>query len=141
MTGILACALTGLLVSPVSWTHHWVWAIPALVVLADAAARPPGPAGSRWRRIRWLGVATVVAAFSGVLWLVPAGGAQGRIAVLPEQLLADLYVLAGLAGLAVIATMLARARRQVSGATPAATLVAASQVMRPGSRSQPEAGR
>lgn len=28
MTGI-----TGLLVSPISWTHHWVWIMPALVVL------------------------------------------------------------------------------------------------------------
>ena len=25
--------LTGLLVSPISWSHHWVWALPALVVL------------------------------------------------------------------------------------------------------------
>ncbi|MBO0824274.1 MAG: DUF2029 domain-containing protein [Actinobacteria bacterium] len=24
---------TGLLVSPISWTHHWVWVLPALVVL------------------------------------------------------------------------------------------------------------
>jgi alpha-1,2-mannosyltransferase len=27
-------ATTGLLVSPISWTHHWVWIMPALVVLA-----------------------------------------------------------------------------------------------------------
>jgi Glycosyltransferase family 87 len=25
--------ITGLLVSPIAWTHHWVWALPALVVL------------------------------------------------------------------------------------------------------------
>jgi Glycosyltransferase family 87 len=25
--------ITGLLVSPISWTHHWVWIMPALVVL------------------------------------------------------------------------------------------------------------
>lgn len=25
--------VTGLLVSPISWTHHWVWVLPALVVL------------------------------------------------------------------------------------------------------------
>jgi hypothetical protein len=30
---------TGLLVSPVSWTHHWVWIMPALVVLARGGAR------------------------------------------------------------------------------------------------------
>jgi alpha-1,2-mannosyltransferase len=42
--GWLACALTGLLISPISWDHHWVWAVPALVVLTDAAVRGRGPA-------------------------------------------------------------------------------------------------
>jgi alpha-1,2-mannosyltransferase len=32
-------AFAGLLISPVSWSHHWVWAEPALLVLA---ARGPG---------------------------------------------------------------------------------------------------
>jgi alpha-1,2-mannosyltransferase len=44
--GWLTCALTGLLVSPISWDHHWVWIVPALVVLADAAVRARGAA--RW---------------------------------------------------------------------------------------------
>jgi alpha-1,2-mannosyltransferase len=37
--GILACALTGLLVSPISWDHHWVWIAPGLVVMAHFAIR------------------------------------------------------------------------------------------------------
>jgi hypothetical protein len=28
-----ATGITGLLISPISWTHHWVWIMPALVVL------------------------------------------------------------------------------------------------------------
>jgi len=44
--GWLTCALTGLLVSPISWDHHWVWMVPVLVVLADAAVRARGAA--RW---------------------------------------------------------------------------------------------
>ncbi len=44
--GWLTCALTGLLVSPISWDHHWVWIVPVLVVLADAAVRARGAA--RW---------------------------------------------------------------------------------------------
>ncbi len=32
--GFSICALTGLLVSPVSWAHHWTLAVPALVLLA-----------------------------------------------------------------------------------------------------------
>ena len=29
---------TGLLISPVSWTHHWVWVMPALIVLLRGGA-------------------------------------------------------------------------------------------------------
>jgi alpha-1,2-mannosyltransferase len=31
--GFSLCAITGLLVSPVSWTHHWTLAVPALLLL------------------------------------------------------------------------------------------------------------
>ncbi len=31
--GVPACAVTGLLVSPVSWTHHWVWCVPIALLL------------------------------------------------------------------------------------------------------------
>jgi alpha-1,2-mannosyltransferase len=31
--GFSMCAITGLLVSPVSWTHHWTLAVPALLLL------------------------------------------------------------------------------------------------------------
>jgi alpha-1,2-mannosyltransferase len=30
---VVVLGLAGLLISPVSWTHHWVWVVPALVVL------------------------------------------------------------------------------------------------------------
>lgn len=29
----------GLLISPISWSHHWVWSLPALIALATAARR------------------------------------------------------------------------------------------------------
>jgi hypothetical protein len=61
MTGI-----TGLVVSPISWTHHWVWVMPALVVL--------------WRG----GVGSRVAAGCGYLlfglapmWWTPHAGQTG----------------------------------------------------------------
>ncbi len=34
LTAAATTGTTGLLVSPISWTHHWVWIIPALAVLA-----------------------------------------------------------------------------------------------------------
>lgn len=35
LTGLAVVGLTGLLVSPISWSHHWIWLIPALLVLGD----------------------------------------------------------------------------------------------------------
>nr|MDT0664582.1 hypothetical protein [Micromonospora sp. DSM 115978] len=34
-------AATGLLVSPISWGHHWVWVVPALLWLAASREAPP----------------------------------------------------------------------------------------------------
>lgn len=35
----VATGTTGLLVSPISWAHHWVWILPALVLLVRAGHR------------------------------------------------------------------------------------------------------
>ena len=34
LLGVTAAAVTGLLISPVSWTHHWVWVVPLLGLVA-----------------------------------------------------------------------------------------------------------
>jgi alpha-1,2-mannosyltransferase len=46
---MLACALTGLLVSPLSWDHHWVWVAPGMALLAHLGA----VAGRRAVRAAW----------------------------------------------------------------------------------------
>jgi alpha-1,2-mannosyltransferase len=43
--GFSLCAITGLLMSPVSWTHHWTLAIPALVVLGMRVYRDRSKVG------------------------------------------------------------------------------------------------
>jgi len=53
LAGVACCAFTGLLISPVSWTHHWVWAVPLLVALIATAWR---------RRSRWYGLAAAAVA-------------------------------------------------------------------------------
>jgi alpha-1,2-mannosyltransferase len=40
LLGLLVCAGTGLLVSPISWFHHYVWIVPALIWLAAGIDRP-----------------------------------------------------------------------------------------------------
>lgn len=39
LDGILVCAGTMLLISPISWTHHYVWVVPALVLFTDRVLR------------------------------------------------------------------------------------------------------
>ena len=46
---MLACALTGLLVSPLSWDHHWVWVAPGIALLAHLGA----VAASRLAKAAW----------------------------------------------------------------------------------------
>ena len=66
MLGVLVCAGTGLLVSPISWVHHLVWIVPALVWLALADDRP------RWGRA--LAVGAAVLFWSAPVWWVPSRG-------------------------------------------------------------------
>jgi alpha-1,2-mannosyltransferase len=40
LLGILVCATTGLLVSPITWAHHLVWVVPVLIWLVWAPDRP-----------------------------------------------------------------------------------------------------
>ncbi|MDS0133362.1 DUF2029 domain-containing protein [Amycolatopsis sp. CM201R] len=66
--GLTACALGGLLVSPISWTHHWTWCVPVLVLAGWYAWRFD-------RAIRWLAAAVVVAGLAlfivGPMWFAP----------------------------------------------------------------------
>ena len=73
---LLATALTGLLISPVSWDHHWVWialAIPVTWHYALIAARRAKTArGARWtaRRLWALiaGMVFIFAAWPDAIW-------------------------------------------------------------------------
>ena len=77
LVGLTLTGLTGVLISPISWTHHLFWLVPAVVVLVDVAAgRPTAPARpfpgspSTWRRaLAGLAAAVITAACcSSVIW-------------------------------------------------------------------------
>jgi alpha-1,2-mannosyltransferase len=91
LLGILLCAATGLLVSPVSWMHHYVWIVPALVWLVAGVDRPAR--GARW------------AAAAAVMFMVtpPALSADTNVF---SYLRENSFVLSTLAFFALIATML-----------------------------------
>lgn len=83
---LLVTAFLGLLISPVSWTHHWVWAVPLIAWLAV-------------RGRRWYAVAAVVLFGSAVVMVVPNGGSTefgwGPLLSLPG----NAYVLAAALGI------------------------------------------
>jgi len=115
--GILVCALTGLLVSPVSWSHHWVGVAPMLMVLAYLATGPVAlPQPRLWRVACWVGIVAIAALFSGVLWILRSSGTkppiQGRVMTGGEQVVGDLYVLAAVLALGVVAYVLVLSRRR-----------------------------
>jgi alpha-1,2-mannosyltransferase len=76
--GLMACALTALLVSPISWDHHWAWLAPGLALLIDAGHR----AASQRASAAWyaLTAATwVIFAAWPELWSAKAGLLQGGL--------------------------------------------------------------
>ncbi|HSR83034.1 MAG TPA: glycosyltransferase 87 family protein [Streptosporangiaceae bacterium] len=134
--GIVTCALTALLVSPISWDHHWVWIVPGVTILACLGLRARG-------RVRWAwftGAALVTGLFGawpGFLWGQPIDlgafsegfiwappntppGTFARLGDLPSyaeyhwsgwQLVSgNLYVLTGIAVLVVIIVLAVRSR-------------------------------
>ncbi len=61
--GIVVVQLFGLLLSPISWTHHWVWLIPLMIWLLHGPLREL--LGARILGWGWLGLTLV-----GVPWLL-----------------------------------------------------------------------
>jgi alpha-1,2-mannosyltransferase len=70
--GMLACALTGLLVSPLSWDHHWVWVVPGIALLAHLGARSAGVVRAAW----WAAAGGLVLVFGcwPQFWAFPRAG-------------------------------------------------------------------
>lgn len=143
MLGLLGAALTGLLASPVSWDHHWVWTVPAVVTLATYGWRMAGPA--RWA---WIGAAAAILGVFGAwpvsMWDEPLSQTSYQLGLIwappdpnpvfsragdqpwyppyhwrgVELVTGNLYVLTGFllfVLLAVVATGLVAARSQEAG--------------------------
>jgi alpha-1,2-mannosyltransferase len=70
LAALLVTAFFMLLASPVSWSHHWVWAVPLIVLLVSRL--PATAPATAWKR--WLGAAAVLGVFvSCVLLILPNG--------------------------------------------------------------------
>ncbi|WP_328615966.1 glycosyltransferase 87 family protein [Amycolatopsis sp. NBC_00355] len=84
-------AVGGLLVSPISWTHHWVWAVVVLLGWAELARR------TRRRGLAVFAGAGAVLFVAGPQWWWPRGEQVERHWTIFQQLTGNGYVLFGLA--------------------------------------------
>lgn len=99
--GFSLAALTTLLASPISWSHHWTLAVPALILLARRSYE---------QRSRSLGAAVVILGLVGYAYLPEIAESDFRSARGATSLLTtDPYPLFAVLVLAVCAVLLARA--------------------------------
>lgn len=100
--GLAIAAVTGLLVSPISWSHHWVWFVVPALILAWTA---------RQARSIWLGVLALAWSapfYIGPFWLIAHRNYRAVAPVGWQRPLADAYSLTALVALAAVAIWVAR---------------------------------
>ncbi|GAA2889188.1 glycosyltransferase 87 family protein [Streptomyces mexicanus] len=95
--GVVLTGLTALLVSPISWSHHWVWCVPLIAVLLADGHRT-------WAAL------TGLCFTARTMWLVPRAGDLDLHLPWWQQPLAAPYALLTCALLAAAAVRLREAR-------------------------------
>ncbi|MFG2056704.1 glycosyltransferase 87 family protein [Micromonospora sp. NPDC048930] len=114
LAGITLTGLVGGLVSPITWTHHLYWFIPAVVVLVDSALDDDPHTVGGARRRRWLltlAVGTGFVIIYGVVTFLDWGVAPARTDSLGEFVARNAYVLLSLLLLVVLPYRRARPER------------------------------
>ena len=102
MLGVLICAATCLLVSPISWAHHMVWVVPAILWLALADDRPRlGPA---------LALGSAVLFWSAPIWWVPYKNTSDLHLNAPQLLAGNSFFIATVVFLCGTAALIRRRR-------------------------------
>ncbi|UUN31226.1 glycosyltransferase 87 family protein [Streptomyces sp. FIT100] len=116
--GVLVVAFTALLVSPISWSHHWVWCVPLLAVLIAEGHRAAA-------------VAVTVVFLARTMWLLPHEGDLDLQLHWWQQPLASPYPLLGVGLLAYAALRLRRGAAAAplpSAALPSAAVPAGNRL-------------
>jgi len=105
--------ITGLLISPISWSHHWVWVLPLLLWCLF---------GPRQRNVwvRVLAIAWVIATCSYVVSILIAMQYYGQLAsrLWWQAWLGTVYPLLGILTLVLLGVLSVRARDKVAVGAP-----------------------
>lgn len=118
---LLVTAFCGLLVSPISWTHHWVWLVPLTGLLVTRAVRDP-------KLVTILPIAGLAALCTGICTLVPVSNNAEAHWNLAQQIIGNGYVLAALAVGLVLAAREFFGRPSIPDERPTADLSRASGI-------------
>ena len=94
--GLAITAVTGLLVSPISWSHHWVWFVVPALILASAAWR------ARSIALGVVAVAWSLPFYLGPFWHIAHRNYRAIAPVGWQRPLADAYTLTALVALVAI---------------------------------------
>jgi alpha-1,2-mannosyltransferase len=114
LAALLVTAFFGILLSPVSWSHHYVWVVPLVVLLLS---RLPDRLPEGWARVRALsGIGAVVLVFASCVLLImrtsdpnrPAGEKPELEWTPPEVLLGSAYLLVPLVAGVIVLTRMRR---------------------------------
>jgi alpha-1,2-mannosyltransferase len=100
MLGVLVCAVTGLIVSPITWSHHLVWVAPVVLWLSLADDRPTFGRGWTALAVLWF--------WYGAIWRTPHGNGVELHDSLTQMLIGSSYTLAMILFVIGIAAMLAK---------------------------------
>jgi alpha-1,2-mannosyltransferase len=104
---MLVCAVTGLLVSPVTWSHHLVWVVPVITWLILGIDRP---------RFGWgWALLTAMLFWTAPIWRIPYGNNRELSESPLHLLLGNSYVFA-MVGFLIGVAVLLTARAQTTGA-------------------------
>jgi alpha-1,2-mannosyltransferase len=108
LAALLVSAFYTLLASPISWSHHWVWAVPLIVLLVSRLPRTTPV--TAWKR--WFGSFAVAAVFiSCVLLELPNGRDIELRWEFWETVLGSAYILVPIVLATVLVTRWALPRR------------------------------
>jgi alpha-1,2-mannosyltransferase len=91
--GLCAAAVTGLLVSPISWSHHWVWCVPIAVLFLASGRRAT-------TRVRYGLTAAFLVFFSYLVSVYPSDPTRNLHMSVGAQLISMPYFLFGVLFLA-----------------------------------------
>lgn len=103
---LMSTAVFGLLVSPISWSHHWVWAAPTLALLLMMSLR------QRWYGVLLMVLFCALVVMIGPQWYLPYTGNRELRWTFAQQVAGNAYTLLGMGFLLAGAIAYFRFRRR-----------------------------